>query len=1154
MFKLKWMGKFGLFSLVLSLNLPLFPYDQVQVEKIISLTEAKISPAVFRMDPQGNFWVLNEKSKSIQTISTAGVSGVPLKLGLKNPTDFSFLRDGSMVIADSVIQQVLIIKPASDDQENKILDWSNPQILGRILVKNPTAVAASLDDCIAVADGKENFIHLYSLDGVHLYDLFPPQKNSFKKIGSMAFARDGVLWALDDEKGVLHRFSPSRKWLGETELKGNPRFLALDDYGYGYVTLSTGKWFEISPDGKISGKFGTKGKKSGQLSGPSGIVAPGTSPIWVAEKGNKRIQSFRVLNKDKRKTLGPQPVVRTQIRKITSWGVKCDLAVAKSTDRILLYRGKNINFEWVDANGKTVSSFGKKGKKDKSFIEPMDMTFDQQGNLWISDAGDHKIKKVSETGEIVSEIGKKGKEEGGLVSPSFIRIRDDSSVVIVDKGNSRVQVLSPENLFLFSIGSLGKGPGQFQTVSGMGVNPKFIALIDNKRKALIFYDSNGKFVSEVANQEKQPPVWDDMVSLKTDRQGYFFVNDRGAKRIRVFSPDGTFLADLSIPCDDIALGPNGFILLKSLEGLSTYSVDFVPKALENLKAEDNAGVIRVSWDSCLSCKSFLVYKSSPTVDFKVLATTNTASIYDENVRPGVEYTYGVRGVNGMGYAGNWTESAPVIPSKRKDVSRLSLAAVQFSPVFTAAFKYYVDHPIGSIEIQNNSDEDQRNIKISLSLKKYTDFATEKSIDLLLSGQKQTIPVAMTFNDSVLELTENTPVQVDIKLTYFEDNEEKVITKNAPLTLYSRNAIVWEDKARVSSFITPRDTPIMEFSRAGIRAFLPNLKGSTVGKPLAKAALFYEALNALKISYAPDPTTPYAEVSGNPETIDYVQFPRETLRRRTGDCDDTTALLASLLESIGVNVALVDAPGHIFLMANLEETDPQNIGLPAERFVEYKGTLWVPIETTRFGTNFIDAWKTARNQIKLSQDSGKIEFIPIVEASKKYPPVTIVEKEAEPVAFPESEAKAGFLDVMSKLQNEKYQNELAAINELIKNNPNDKSLLLRLGMIHVEGKQVDEGKKIFSTLLQDPEPEIQASAKNNLANLAFLAGDFKAADQYYSEAATLSPKDGGIFINRARTTWKLGQADEAKKYLAEAKKLLPDWKEFVTDLPPELLPK
>jgi len=1142
----------ALFFVFAALNL--FSYEQVQIDTIIPIADKKFKPTRFELDPSGNFWVLNQRTKSLHRISKEGRTSQiisPSKETFKNPSDFQFLKDGSLLIADPGSKKVVLLKPYDSPGGSSSGGFDLVQI---IHVPNPSSVAVSEDDILAVANNKANLIQMYSIDGVLLHYVFPDSKHPFKKIVAMAFSKDGVLWVLDAGSQSLHRYKKNRKLMGIVQGLKKPQDLVIDDYGYAYVSSAKGRWYEINPEGQIQGTFGTKGKKPGQLNNPSGLVIEDNQRLWVAETGNRRLQSFKVTNSLKVEKLRPDPVARIQVRYLGALDLKVDISHFDRDGNLLLLNRKRRKFKLITSTGTFITSFGNKGKGLEGFRNPSDFDFDAEEDLWVSDESDHTLKKVSEAGEILQMVGQKGRKEGFLKGPSLLKIRSDSSFVVADKSGTRVQVLSAKGLFLFLVGSRGKGKGMYSVVTGMAVNEERIALIDAERKALLFYDSHGKYLSQIANREARAPVWNDLADIETDELGRFYVLDRGAKRIRIFNRVGLFIADLSIYGNQISLGPEGRLLINDDNGISLYDVDFVPEKLKNLEVVDKDGIVGIQWEGCESCLGYQVYRSSGASDFTFLRSSKETMIQDDRVRPGLEFRYAVRGVNRMGYEGTWTESEGILPSKRWDLSLVSIEGAEFRPVFTAAFKYYVDHPIGSVVVRNNDERPIRNTKISISLKRYTDFPTEKIIKELKPGETKSFPVTLTFNTKVLELTENTPVQADIKVSYFEKGEQKHVSRNFPITLYSRNAIVWDDKSRLSSFITPRDPPIVEFSRSAIKNFLKPLKGSTVGKQLAKAVLFYEALNALEISYVPDPNTPFSEVAGNTEVIDYVQFPRETLRRKTGDCDDTTALLASLLESIGVEVAFVDTPGHIFLMANLDEGDPEIIGLPEERFVDYRGSLWVPIETTKLGQDFFEAWKTGMAQVRDGLEKGNIEFIPVIKASEKYPPVTLVEKEKKHTPFPKAKTAASFIPILKKLQQEKYEAQIKTIKAKIKKDPDNKMLEIQLAMAHVEGGKISDGKKIFSSLKNDADAEVQSSALNNLGNLSYLNGDYKSAHKYYSESSVLSPHDGGILINRARSAWKLGDRKSAKKYLYKAKDFQSDWRAYVTDMPSELMPK
>jgi len=134
-----------------------------------------------------------------------------------------------------------------------------------------------------------------------------------------------------------------------------------------------------------------------------------------------------------------------------------------------------------------------------------------------------------------------------------------------------------------------------------------------------------------------------------------------------------------------------------------------------------------------------------------------------------------------------------------------------------------------------------------------------------------------------------------------------------VTLYERHAMTWDQKDKIGAFVTPKDPAVADFSRLVIQPYVdsyPNLHSSIV-----YARAIYAALGVYGLSYIVDPSSPYQEFSGNTARVDYLQYPRDTLARKSGDCDDLSILYAASLENIGISTALIDVPGHVFIMFN-----------------------------------------------------------------------------------------------------------------------------------------------------------------------------------------------------------------------------------------------
>ncbi len=135
------------------------------------------------------------------------------------------------------------------------------------------------------------------------------------------------------------------------------------------------------------------------------------------------------------------------------------------------------------------------------------------------------------------------------------------------------------------------------------------------------------------------------------------------------------------------------------------------------------------------------------------------------------------------------------------------------------------------------------------------------------------------------------------------------------------------------------------------------------------------------------------VSDPRSSVEYVQFPSETIKLKGGDCDDLSVCFASILESIGIEVAFVDYKNsngisHVNLLINTKLIPEQmdlitnnDIKVILRKNNDGIDEIWIPVETTVF-KDFDTAWliaaekfnKEAINEFGLS--TGKVEIIDI----------------------------------------------------------------------------------------------------------------------------------------------------------------------------------
>ncbi|MEP7027013.1 MAG: hypothetical protein ABI960_00320 [Candidatus Eisenbacteria bacterium] len=99
-------------------------------------------------------------------------------------------------------------------------------------------------------------------------------------------------------------------------------------------------------------------------------------------------------------------------------------------------------------------------------------------------------------------------------------------------------------------------------------------------------------------------------------------------------------------------------------------------------------------------------------------------------------------------------------------------------------------------------------------------------------------------------------------------------------------------------------------------------------------------------------------------------------------------------------------------------------------------------------------------------------------------------------------------------------------------PADKVMLrAQLGIIYAQNGQLDQAKKEFVTLLE--EPTGRAAALTNLGNLSVLEGNVDVAIENYTQAAALDTADGGIRLDLGLALKMAGKDDASNAAFAKA---------------------
>ena len=201
-----------------------------------------------------------------------------------------------------------------------------------------------------------------------------------------------------------------------------------------------------------------------------------------------------------------------------------------------------------------------------------------------------------------------------------------------------------------------------------------------------------------------------------------------------------------------------------------------------------------------------------------------------------------------------------------------------------------------------------------------------------------------------------PIISKAYFTLFTDGDEPDDNFQSPILLNGVNS--WDGQVKNLRFFIKRDLDFsMNFSKGILSKFKNNLDTiNSILLPFYKSKFIFDNL-VKELVYVSDPRA----------STEYVQFPHETINIKGGDCDDLSVCLSSLLESIGIETALVDYKTdntirHVNVLLNTHLT-PDNASLITDNDSKYfirkdengKDEIWIPIETTSL-TNFNMAWE------------------------------------------------------------------------------------------------------------------------------------------------------------------------------------------------------
>ncbi|HEY4220775.1 MAG TPA: hypothetical protein VGO62_05515, partial [Myxococcota bacterium] len=385
------------------------------------------------------------------------------------------------------------------------------------------------------------------------------------------------------------------------------------------------------------------------------------------------------------------------------------------------------------------------------------------------------------------------------------------------------------------------------------------------------------------------------------------------------------------------------------------------------------------------------------------------------------------------------------------------------------------------------------------------------------------------NNTVFAVEENTPTQAEIVVDYTVAGGRMQSRRVAPLIVYGRRAIDWSEGTPVTAFVTPQEENVRSFAHAAL-VDPAAARALNVPEPMSNAVAMFSAMNQAGLHYVKDPI-----VTAHSAVLDTVQFPRETLADKTGDCDDLSVLYASLLESVGVETAFLLVPGHVLVGVNAGVPDGglDRVTLDPSKVLVRDGKVFIPVETTLLGKSFRDAWAEGAATVARAASKTGADGLVVIETRTgwaSYPPAALPRAAGLAVTKPDA-VKNGAVAEVKSVASERdtaVNARLAQLAAAVQKNAAAPEAAQYAAMLARRG-DVDKARAVLKAAndLASKNGAPSATFANNLANVEVLAGDqVSAVGRYRAILDKVGAKRGDVLTNLGIAYTQAGDQQKA----------------------------
>lgn len=198
-----------------------------------------------------------------------------------------------------------------------------------------------------------------------------------------------------------------------------------------------------------------------------------------------------------------------------------------------------------DPQGNPVQQWGGFGEGEGRFKfpvwsnDPIGITADATGNIYVSDSDNLRVQKFSPAGNFVTSWGKEGPEDRRFGRVGALDADVNSNIFVADPYKDRVQTFSSTGTFQSQWSALDNG--NIIAMQGLALDKSGNVFLSGNN-FIAKFSSTGSFLGKWGSSGSSDGLLNQPAGLVADDEGNILVADRGNNRVQKFSANGTFVS------------------------------------------------------------------------------------------------------------------------------------------------------------------------------------------------------------------------------------------------------------------------------------------------------------------------------------------------------------------------------------------------------------------------------------------------------------------------------------------------------------------------------------------------------------------------------------------------------------------------------------